>query len=130
MYEQDFYYKRMQKKTLVIGASTNPSRYSYTAINKLLKYNHPVVAVGLKAGTVAGVPIETTLLAFDNIDTVTLYVNPIHQKEYYKYILSLQPKRIIFNPGTENPEFEKLAEENNIEALEACTLVMLSTHQF
>jgi uncharacterized protein len=130
MYEQDFYYKRMQKKTLVIGASTNPSRYSYLAINKLLHYNHPVVAVGLKEGTVAGIPIETALIAFDNIDTVTLYVNPIHQKEYYNYILSLQPKRIIFNPGTENPEFEKLAEENNIEALEACTLVMLSTHQF
>jgi uncharacterized protein len=120
----------MSKKTLVIGASTNPERYSFLAVNKLLRYKHNVVAVGLKTGTIATVPIETSLIPFDNIDTVTLYVNPTNQKAYYDYILSLQPKRIIFNPGTENEELEQIATKNNIEVIEACTLVMLSTDQY
>ncbi len=120
----------MNKRTLVLGASTNPERYSYLAVNKLLKYKHSVLAIGLKKGTIASVAIETTLLPYENIDTVTLYVNPANQKAYYSYIISLQPKRIIFNPGTENREFEKLALENNIEIIEACTLVMLSTNQY
>jgi predicted CoA-binding protein len=120
----------MSKKTLVIGASTNPERYSFLAVNKLLKYNHPVVAVGLKSGEIATIPIETSLIPFENIDTVTLYVNPTNQKAYYDYILSLQPNRIIFNPGTENEEFEQIATKNNIEVIEACTLVMLSTNQY
>lgn len=120
----------MNKKTLVIGASTNPERYSYLAVIKLLKHKHSVLAIGLKKGIIASVTMETTLLPYENIDTVSLYVNPANQKQYYSYIISLQPKRVIFNPGTENSEFEKLALQNNIEVIEACTLVMLSTNQY
>jgi uncharacterized protein len=118
------------KKTVVLGASTNPSRYSYLAINKLSAHQHPVVAVGLRAGTVSGVEIVTTRPAEQDVDTVTLYLNPTNQKPYYDYILSLQPKRIIFNPGTENEELEKLAKDKGIKTMEACTLVMLSTGQY
>ncbi|MCW3117421.1 MAG: CoA-binding protein [Chitinophagaceae bacterium] len=120
----------MLKKTLVIGASDNPSRYSYLAIHRLRKYSHPVEAIGRKNTEVAGVKIEKEKLPFPDIDTVTLYINPLHQKEYYDYILSLKPKRIIFNPGAENEELTKLAQANNIQVLEACTLVMLTTGQY
>ncbi len=118
------------KKTLVIGASDNPSRYSYLAINKLKRYDHDVIAIGRKQGTVAGVDITTEMAPFKNVDTVTLYINPTLQHAYYNYILSLKPRRIIFNPGTENNELEQLAKANGIIALEACTLVMLSTNQY
>ncbi|HQW84491.1 MAG TPA: CoA-binding protein [Ferruginibacter sp.] len=118
------------KKTLVIGASTNPARYSYLAINKLIKYGHPVVAIGKQKATVAGVDIVTEKINFKDIDTITLYINPQHQKEYYDYIISLHPKRILFNPGTENDELETLALKNNIVTQEACTLVLLGTNQF
>lgn len=119
-----------KKKTLVLGASDNPSRYSYLAVQRLRNNGHPVVAVGRKHTLVADVPIETEKKQFDNIDTITLYLNPQHQQEYYDYILSLKPKRIIFNPGAENDELSALAEKNNIQPVEACTLVMLSTHQY
>lgn len=118
------------KKTLVIGASTNPERYSYLAINSLKKHGHEVVAIGLKEGDVNGVKIQTGQPPFEWIDTVTLYVNISHQEAYYDYVLGLHPRRIIFNPGTENFDFEERATEAGIEALEACTLVMLSTGQF
>lgn len=118
------------KKTLVIGASTNPERYSYLAINSLKKHGHEVVAIGLKEGDVNGVKIQTGQPPFEGIDTVTMYVNISHQEAYYDYVLGLHPKRIIFNPGTENFDFEERATEAGIEALEACTLVMLSTGQF
>ncbi len=118
------------KKTLVIGVSDNPSRYSYLAVQRLLQYNHPVVALGRKKAEVLGVPVETEKLPFEDVDTVTLYLNPQNQKEYYEYILSLKPKRVIFNPGTENPEFYKLLKENNIGYEVACTLVLLGTNQF
>ncbi len=118
------------KKTLVIGASENPSRYSYMAINSLLRHKHQVVAIGTKAGQVSGIKIETNKVPFDKIDTVTLYINPGIQKEYYDYIIGLNPKRIIFNPGTENHELEKIAQQNGIETEEACTLVLLSTNQY
>jgi uncharacterized protein len=120
----------MNKKTLVIGASTNPERYSYLAIQKLVKYNHTVLAIGLKEGVVENIAIETTLKPFENIDTVTLYVGAKNQPPYYDYILSLKPKRIIFNPGAENEELFALAQKNNILPIEACTLVMLSTAQY
>ena len=94
------------KKTLVLGASENPARYSFEAVTRLKKFGHEVVAVGRKAAVVAGVQIETEPPAVKEIDTVTLYLNPTAQKPYYDYILSLHPKRIIFNPGTENPSFE------------------------
>lgn len=119
-----------QKKTLVLGASDNPSRYSYLAIRRLRAYGHPVVAVGRKQAIVDDVPITREKNPLTGIDTVTLYLNPTHQKEYYDYILSAQPKRIIFNPGAENDELAKLAKANNIQALEACTLVMLGTGQY
>jgi uncharacterized protein len=118
------------KKTLVLGASTNPARYSYMAINRLLNYSHSVVAVGLKEGDVNGVKIQTKQIPFTNIDTVTLYLNPLRQKEYYNYIISLGPERVIFNPGTENPEFYQLLRQNNIKIEAACTLVMLATNQY
>jgi predicted CoA-binding protein len=119
-----------KKKTLVLGASSNPQRYSFLAINKLRKNGHPVVAVGRKNTTVADVPITTDKNPATEVDTVTLYLNARNQKEYYDYILSLRPKRIIFNPGAENDELETLAKANNIQTMEACTLVLLSTGQF
>lgn len=100
------------------------------AINRLLSYNHLVVAIGNKVGNVAGVDIVTDTPEMDDIDTITLYLNPTNQKPYYDYILSLQPKRVIFNPGTENDELEAMLEAKNIEAKEACTLVMLGTGQY
>lgn len=119
-----------KKKTLVIGASENPSRYSYLAVQKLTAHQHPVVALGLKKGLIGNTEIETERKAFDQIDTITLYVNPTNQKNYYDYILSLQPKRIIFNPGTENDELFEMAQQKGIEPIEACTLVLLSTGQY
>ena len=117
-------------KTLVIGASTNPERYSFKAINSLLNHNHSVVAIGQKIGEVPGVKIQTKQIPLKNIDTVTLYVNPKNQRDYYNYILQLQPKRVIFNPGTENPEFYQLLKSNNIQVEVACTLVLLATNQY
>ena len=118
------------KKTLVIGASENPARYSNLAVKKLAGLNHPIVALGKKAGRIGNHIIETEKKNFDHIDTVTLYLNPLRQKEYYDYILSLHPKRIIFNPGAENEELAELAQQNGIITQEACTLVLLSTGQY
>ncbi|HEU4472076.1 MAG TPA: CoA-binding protein [Flavisolibacter sp.] len=118
------------KKTLVLGASANPSRYSYLAINRLRAHNHPVVAVGKRAGQVADVPIQTSEVDEAGIDTITLYLNPGNQEAYYDYILGLKPKRIIFNPGTENEDLMQRAEAQNIRPVIACTLVMLSTGQY
>ena len=114
----------------MLGASENPARYSYLAINRLLEYQHPVVAIGRKKGKINNIEIETEKKQFSDIDTVTLYLNPDHQKDYYNYILSLHPKRIIFNPGTENDELVEIARANGIKVQEACTLVMLSTGQY
>jgi predicted CoA-binding protein len=119
-----------KKKTLVLGASDNPARYSYLAIQRLRKYGHPVAALGKKHTWVADVEIEKEKKQFTCIDTVTLYLNPLHQQQYYDYILSLKPKRIIFNPGAENNELANLAKQNNIVPMEACTLVLLSTNQY
>jgi uncharacterized protein len=115
------------KKTLVLGASENPDRYSNMAIMRLRGKGHPVVAIGHRYARAGDVDIETEKKPFTDVDTVTLYLNPIRQKEYYEYILSLRPNRIIFNPGAENPELSALASANGIEPLAACTLVMLST---
>lgn len=114
------------KKTLVLGATTNPERYAYLATNKLLKYGHEVVPVGIKTGEIGGLSILHGQPEVPDVDTVTLYLGPERQREYYDYILSLQPKRIIFNPGTENPELVQVAEKHGIEVVEGCTLVMLS----
>ena len=118
------------KKTLILGATDNPSRYANLAANRLVAYGHPIVNIGIKNGQAAGVPIEKADEIFKDIDTITLYVGPQIQPQYYDYIIQSKPKRIIFNPGTENPELEELAEQNGIEVLEACTLVMLSTGQY
>lgn len=120
----------MGKKTLVLGASQNPSRYSYLAIRKLTSHEHPVVAVGRREGNVNGIPIHKEKVLEGDIDTITLYLNPQNQVEYYDYILGLKPKRIIFNPGTENDDLIEMAEKNNIEPFIGCTLVMLSTGQY
>lgn len=119
-----------KKRTLVLGASDNPSRYSYLAIHRLRSYGHPVVAVGRKNTAVGDVDITKEKQSFGDVDTVTLYLNSTHQKEYYDYILSLHPKRIIFNPGAENSELYDLAKSNGIQPMEACTLVLLSTGQY
>jgi predicted CoA-binding protein len=118
------------KKTLVLGASANPARYSYLAINRLTTHGHPVIAIGKKEGLAGSVPIRTQLLPEENIDTITLYLNPGNQRPYYDYLLSLRPNRIIFNPGAENEELETLAREKGIKTLEACTLVLLGTGQY
>ncbi len=120
----------MSKKTLIIGATTNPQRYAYLAAHRLTKAGHNIINVGIKKGEVAGVQIIDFDEIQKNIHTITLYLSPANQKNYYDYILSTKPKRIIFNPGTENQELKNLAEENQIETLEACTLVLLSTNQY
>lgn len=113
-------------KTLVLGASEKPDRYSNRAAKSLLNHHHQVVLLGNKQGTIEGHPILTGKPELSDIDTVTLYLNPFNQKEWYNYILSLKPRRLIFNPGTENPELEALALEKGIECQQACTLVLLS----
>lgn len=118
------------KKTLVLGASDNPSRYSNLAIRRLRSHGHPVAAVGRRNSKVEDVFIGTVPEPFEQVDTITLYLNPRHQKEYYNYILSLHPRRIIFNPGAENEELAALASEKGIQTMEACTLVLLSTNQY
>ncbi len=120
----------MKKRTLVIGASEKPSRYSNKAIKLLGKYGHDVKAIGIRPGKVEDVEIETGFPDYDDIHTVTLYIGPARQPQYYDYILKLKPERIIFNPGTENVEFEKMAKERGIEVVENCTLVMLSSGLF
>lgn len=125
------YFKIMKnKKTLVLGATTKPERYAFRAINMLVDKGHSVLAIGQKAGEVAGVKIHTKAIPVKNIDTVTLYLNPARQRDYYNYIIESQPKRVVFNPGTENPELYQLLELNNIKAEVACTLVLLATNQY
>jgi len=120
----------MSKKTLVIGASEKTNRYSAIAINMLQEYDHDVLAIGRKNGEVHNIPIGADLKAFEEVDTVTMYINPKLQTQYYDYIIGLKPNRVIFNPGTENPEFAKLLRDNGIEVSIACTLVMLRTEQY
>lgn len=115
----------MKKKTLVIGGSPNPERYSNKAIRKLLSYGHPVLSIGLRESEVESVEIITERPEFEGIHSVTMYIGPAKQSDYYDYILGLKPSRIIFNPGTENSEFESIAVKNGIEVVQNCTLVML-----
>lgn len=120
----------MSKKTLVLGASTKPERYSFKAVKMLLEYHYPVVAVGARTGKIKEVDILTGTPDFSEIHTISLYLGPVRQKNVYDYILNLNPKRIIFNPGTENAELFQLARNRGIQVVEACTLVLLSTNQF
>lgn len=120
------------KKTVIVGATTNPGRYAYMAASMLKDYEHPIVPIGIKKGEVFNERIldirEKPAIA--DVDTISLYIGPQHQPEWYDYLIGLKPKRVIFNPGTENMAFERVLEENGIEVLEACTLVMLRTNQY
>ncbi|MBE0390213.1 hypothetical protein HNQ02_002626 [Flavobacterium sp. 7E] len=118
------------KKTLVLGASTKPERYAFKAITMLTEKGHSVLAIGQNAGEVAGVKIKTKAIPLSNIDTVSLYLNPARQRDYYNYIVEAKPKRVIFNPGTENPELVQLLTLNNIKSEVACTLVLLTTNRY
>jgi len=118
------------KKTLVLGATTKPERYAFKAITMLVEKGHSVIAIGSNMGEVAGVTIRTKNIPLKNIDTVTLYLNPVRQREYYNYIIETKPKRVVFNPGTENPQFYQLLESNGIKVEVACTLVLLATNQY
>ena len=121
----------MKKKTLVIGASEKVDRYANKAIRMLLAHDHPVVAIGNRKGEVEGVSFDKIKEDFKEVDTVTLYLSARYQPEYYDYLMqTIQPKRIIFNPGTENPELQSLAENMGISCEIACTLVLLSTGQY
>jgi uncharacterized protein len=120
------------KKTVIVGATTNPARFAFLAAGMLAEYGHPFVPVGIKKGTVFG----NTILdirqrpAIPDVDTITLYIGAQHQPEHYDYLLQLQPKRVIFNPGSENPEFESLLKAAGVDVWRACTLVLLRTGQY
>lgn len=118
------------KKTLILGASTNSARYSYLVANKLVRKGYPIVNVGRKSGEVAGVEIEPAEIIHTDIDTVTMYVGAKNQPAYYDYVIETNPKRVIFNPGAENPELADKLRERGIEVVEGCTLVMLNTGQY
>ena len=120
----------MSKKTVVIGASENPERYAYKATVALKKYQHEVIPVGLREGVIHGEKILKDRPPIKDVDTVTLYVGPLHQEYWIDYIISLNPQRVIFNPGTENEEFYKKLRKHDIEPVEACTLVMLSVGSY
>ena len=124
--------EKRSKKTVIIGATTNPSRYAFLAANMLHDYHHEIVPIGIRKGEVLGIPILdiNQRPAVTDVDTVTLYIGPQHQPEHYEYIMNLKPKRVIFNPGTENREFEKMIIDAGAEATEACTLVLLRSNQF
>jgi uncharacterized protein len=118
------------KKTLVLGASAKPEKYSFKAISLLVEKGHSVLAIGQNSGEVAGIKIQTKAIPIKNIDTITLYLNPKRQRDYYNYIVEAKPKRVVFNPGTENLELYQLLELNAIKTEVACTLVLLTTNQY
>jgi predicted CoA-binding protein len=118
------------KNVVVLGASPNPDRFSNQVVRYLLKRNYPVTAVGIRQGFIGDLPIQTGMPDVRPLDTLLLYIGPRHQKDYYDYIISLQPRRVIFNPGTENLELIDLCRKNQIEVILDCSLVMLDTGRF
>jgi predicted CoA-binding protein len=118
------------KKTLVLGASTKEDKPVFKAITALVAKGHSVLAIGQNTGEVAGIKIRTKAIPLKNIDTISLYLNAKNQRDYYNYIVEAKPKRVVFNPGTENPELYQLLELNNIKVDVACTLVLLATNQY
>ena len=120
----------MQKKTLVLGGSLKPERFSNMAIRRLTQYGHPVVSIGLRSGQVNGIEIETGFPDYKGIHTVTVYLGAENQTPYLEYVPRLKPKRVIFNPGTENEMFANLCRKQDIEVVEHCTLVMLDSGEF
>ena len=119
----------MKKKTLVVGASPNPSRYGFKAVQRLAHYGHPVYAYGIRTGAIGEIEISADWPS-EEFDTVTLYLNPQRQEEYYRKIVELNPKRVIFNPGTENPAFQQMLDTAGIEHENACTLVLLGIGEY
>lgn len=117
-------------RTLVLGASPDPWRYAYKATMRLLEHGHEPIPLGIREGEIGGVPIRLDRPAFEDVHTVTVYLAPENQGEYYDYVLRMNPERIVFNPGAENPEFEARTRAAGVETLAACTLVMLSTGRF
>ena len=117
-------------KTLVLGATPNPARYAYKAVHQLLNKKIEVVPMGIKEGVIASIPIVSVNEQQENIHTVSLYVGAAKQEEYYDFIINLAPKRVIFNPGTENPQFAQKLNKAGISWENACTLVLLSTNQY
>lgn len=120
------------KKTVIVGATTNRGRYAFLAAEMLTEYGNEIVPIGIKKGEVLNREILDirNKPTIEDVDTITLYIGPDHQPEWYDYLISLKPKRVIFNPGTENRTFEKMLRERDIEALEACTLVLLRSNQY
>jgi predicted CoA-binding protein len=125
-----YYYIMADKKTLILGATPDSSRYAYLAANRLVRSGHSIVNVGIKTGEVAGIAIEKPETIHTDIDTITLYIGPQNQPQLYDYIIKTHPKRIIFNPGTENSELRRMAHDNGIKTDYACTLVLLSIGQY
>jgi uncharacterized protein len=120
------------KRTVIIGATTDRSRYAFLAAQILSQYQHEIVPIGIKKGEVFGAQILNIFEkpVVKDVDTITMYIGPHRQPEWYEYLIGLKPKRIIFNPGTENDVLENMAEEKGIEVVEGCTLVMLRTNQY
>lgn len=122
----------MSKKTVILGASNNTNRYAYSAAERLNRHGHPFVPIGVKRGEVLGQPILDIFERpfVNNVDTITLYIGPRHQEGLSDYIITLNPKRVIFNPGTENEALSKMLQKHGIQTIEACTLVMLSVGNY
>ena len=118
------------KKTVVIGASPDPTRFSYKAVKKLNEYGHPVVAIGIREGEIEGIKIINDKPNLQEVHTVTMYLSESNQNDYVDYIINLKPRRVIFNPGSENDGFADKLRQKGIEVDENCTLVMLSTENY
>lgn len=114
----------------MLGASPNPDRYSNKAVRRLISNNYEVVAIGIRKGLIGDIPIITGQPALDNVHTVLIYLSPSHQSEIFDYVLSLRPKRVVFNPGTESPEFEEMLASYNIKVVRDCSLVMMASNRF
>lgn len=119
-----------KKKTVVLGATSNPARYAYEAVQRLQDKGHEVIAVGNKKGEINGIEIHNGHPLEEGVDTITMYLSAMNQQSYYDYIFNLNPKRIIFNPGAENIELAQLAKARGIEVTYNCTLVMLSLNNY
>lgn len=118
------------KSTLILGASLNDNTYSNRAIKKLVFHNHPVQGIGRRKGSVEGAEVRTEKVVIQDLDTVSMYLNALNQRGYYSYIIELNPKRVIFNPGSENRELEVMLTKHDIEFERACTLVLLGLNQY
>jgi len=119
-----------RKKTMVLGASPNPVRFSHKAVKSLLRHDQEVVAVGFREGMIADQEILVGMPRIENVHTVSIYIGSSRQADYYDYIISLKPKRVIFNPGTINPEFMGRLNREGIEPVAECMLVLLNDGEY